>query len=180
MHSKENIKAEQMYPLINFLDALRDEFGCAFRVVKHHRKEAQGQSKRTGEMIAGSVALFGWGESSIYFTLLKRGLAKVEVEAKDGDTSDKFLVRFEAGRIVYAGEVGESAAEEKLTNVREYVEAHSGCTTQEVAQAQKWSPKTAAKYLKSCQDVIGKQESSKQPTRWWVKSLETQGEMSGN
>ena len=180
MHSKDNIKPEQMYPLINFLDALRDEFGCTFRVVKHHRKEAQGQSKRTGEMISGTVALFGWGESSIYFTLIKRGLAKVEVEAKDGDTSDKFLVRFEAGRIVYAGEVGESATEEKLTNVREYVKAHPGCTTQEVAQAQKWSPKTAAKYLKGCQDVTGKQENSKQPMRWSVKSLEIQGEMGGN
>jgi hypothetical protein len=186
LHCKSENKAEDVRPLLRTLDDLHREFGCVFRVQKHHRKEAQGQSKRKGEMLAGSVAQHGWGESSVYLTLVRRGLSIVEVEAKDGDTAGRFLVEYQQGRLVYAGEATAEAAasrrEQRRGRVLEAVEQRPGATVEELATSLVVSVKTVRRYLKElegCGEVVGQQEGSKHPLRFWPKSTGAQAPEGG-
>lgn len=169
LHSRDGSKAVDVKPLLDELDKLHVTFGCVFRVQKHFRKEAGGQSKRPGEMLAGSVALFGWGESSIYLTLIRKGVAQVEVEAKDGDTAPRFLVEYQDGRIVYGGEVKTDKKEAARARVLELLEATPGATTAAMAEGLKVSIRTAKTRLSELEQaglVAGKQEHSKAPKQW--------------
>lgn len=175
LHSRDSNKAADVKPLLDELDRLHAEFGCTFRVQKHHRKEAAGQSRRPGEMLAGSVALFGWGESSIFMTLVRRGLAQVEVEAKDGDTSPRFLVEYQGGRVVYAGEVKANRKEQARERVLELLAQKPGATTEEVAEELKVTSRTAGSRLRELEEaglVEAQQASSRQPKEWFLKSTE--------
>jgi len=177
LHSKSVNKAEEMKPLLDVLDLFHADHGCTFRVQKHHRKEASGQSRRKGEMLAGSVALFGWGESSVYLNLVQRGLAQVEVEAKDGDMASRFLVRYDQGRLVYAGDVQAESKEIKHEKVMTFLEEKPGATTADVARMLEVVERTAGTHLRALEKagrVAGKQESSKHPKQWWPKSMETE------
>lgn len=170
MHSRDVNKAPEVKPLLEELDKLHASFGCAFRVQKHHRKEVPGQSRRAGEMLAGSVALFGWGESSIYLTLIRKGVAQVEVEAKDGDTAPRFLVEFQGGRVVYGGEVKADRKEQARGRVLEILDQSPGATTEAVAEGLKVTPRTAKSRLHELEKaglVEGKQEHGKAPKAWW-------------
>ncbi len=182
LHSKNPSKAEEVKPLLDMLDELHRDHHCVFRVQKHFRKQQAGQGKRTGEMLAGAQGLFGWGESSIYVTLIKRGLAQVECDAKDGDVANRFLVRYEAGKLVYAGEVQADRLDGQRQAVLEFLEASPGATRDEVAAAVKVSGRTAGTYLRGMEKdglVVGKSLVSKQPKQWWVKGAETQEELLG-
>ncbi len=176
LHSKSANKAEEMRPLLDLLDQFHTDHGCTFRVQKHHRKEASGQSRRKGEMLAGSVALFGWGESSVYLNLIQRGLVQVEVEAKDGDTASRFQVRYDEGRVVYAGDVQAGTKEAKHEKVMTFLQEKPGVTTADVAALLGVTERTAGTHLRTLEKgelVVGKQESSKHPKHWLVKSGET-------
>lgn len=181
LHSRDSNKAPEVKPLLDELDKLHVAFGCTFRVQKHHRKEAAGQSRRPGEMLSGSVALFGWGESSVYLTLVRKGVAKVEVEAKDGDTVGRFLVEYQDGRIVYGGEVKTDRKEQARALALEFLEQSPGATTEAVAEALKVSPRTAKTRLYELEKarlVEGKQEHSKAPKHWWRISPPDNGDES--
>lgn len=178
LHSRDANKAADVKPLLDVLDQLHAEFRCTFRIQKHTRKEAAGQSRRKGEMIAGTVAQFGWGESNVYLTLLKRGLAQVETEAKDGDTAPRFLVKYDAGRLVYAGDVQVNRREEMRQKALEAIESNPGMSTADVAKALGVTDRTAGTHLRALEAeelVVGKQDSSRQPKYWWLKSIETEG-----
>ena len=186
LHSADGNKSQDVKPLLDQLDALHQEFGCTFRVQKHNRKEAAGQSKRKGEMLAGSVSLFGWGESSLYLTLLRRGVAVVDLEAKDGDTAARFLVQYQDGKLVYAGEVTAEAAatrkEAAQAKVLEAVTQTPGETVKEIMARVGIGERTLRGYLLALEKeqlVLGKQESAKQPKRYWPKGAETQGALFG-
>ena len=182
LHSKRPNQTEDMKPLLDELDAMHAEFGCAFRVQKHTRKEAMGQSKRKGEMIAGSISLFGWGESSVYLTLIRRGVAQVEVEAKDGDMAPRFLVVFKDGKLTYGGEVKADRKEQAREDVLEFLAKTPGATREDVAAALKISGRTVGSRLRESERdglVVGKSESSRQPKQWWLKDAETQPELVG-
>ncbi len=177
MHTKNRDKEEEMKPLLGQLDTLTDKYGCVFRVQKHSKKTPQGQRPRAGELMAGSVALFGWGDSSVYLTLVKRGLAQIEVEAKDGETSGRFFVRFDQGRLVYAGSVETDKKEKRQAEVLDAVTATPGLIREEIASRLKVSPRTAGTYLRTLEEagmVVGKQDVSNQPKSWWPKSVETE------
>ncbi len=182
MHSRNVIKPEEMKPVLDELDAFHGQYGCIFRVQKHFRKQQAGQGRRTGEMLSGAQGLFGWGESSIYLTLIKRGQAMVECEAKDGDVTNRFLVEYRDGRIVYAGEAGAEGKatrrEQAIARVLEAVKQQPGASVEELADTLKLSDKTVRRHLKSLErskDVLGQQESSKHPRRFWPKPIEQQG-----
>ncbi len=186
LHAVNPNKPEEIKPLLNFLDDLHREFGCVFRVQKHNRKEAAGQSRRKGEMLAGTIAQHGWGESSIYLTLVRRGIALVEVEAKDGDTAARFRVQYQDGRMVYGGEansgdrMGRSGANQG--RVLRAVADQPGASVEELAKAVDMSDKTIRRHLKRLEEageVVGHQESSKQPRRYWPNSAEAQENMLG-
>jgi len=175
LHSKNPNAPEDMKPILDSLDRMHQEFGCAFRVQKHHRKESMGQSKRKGEMLSGTQALFGWGESSVSLTLLRRGVAQVDCEAKDGDVANRFLIEYRDGRLEYAGEVRGDRQEQKKELVIEFLKEHPNSTTAQVAEVLKRTERTARKLLGTMESdglVVGKLESSKQPKRWHRKSLE--------
>jgi hypothetical protein len=183
MHSKAPNQTEEVKPLLDVLDELHREFGCAFRVQKHFRKQQAGQGKRTGEMLSGAQSLFGWGESSVYVTLLERGLAQVECEAKDGDVSNRFLVKYDGGRIVYAGEVTSDQKQDRRQAVLDFLKGSPGVTRVEVSAGLKIGERTAGTYLRALERdglVVGKSLVAKQPKRWFAKSAETQENLLGN
>ncbi len=182
LHAHNPNDPAAMRPLLDVLDRLHQEHGCTFRIQKHERKQAAGQSKRKGEMLAGTVALFGWGESSIYLTLLRRGLAMVEVEAKDGDTAGRFLVEYRDGRLVYVGEAGAEGAagrrEKAHGRLLEYLGRMPDVTAEDLAEALKASVKTVKRHLGALEaagQVVGQQEMSRQPKRWRLKPAEAEG-----
>jgi len=186
LHSADGNKSQDMKPLLDELDTLHQEFGCTFRVQKHNRKEAAGQGKRKGEMLAGSVSLFGWGESSIYLTLVRRGVAVVDLEAKDGDTAGRFLVKYDAGRIVYAGEATEEAKatrqEQAQAKVLEAVTDAPGSTVEDLLPRVDLKDRTLRTHLRAlekAEKVVGKQENAKQAKRYWPKAAEPQGDLLG-
>lgn len=176
LHSLDSNRAPDAKPLLDELDRLHGSFGCAFRVQKHHRKEAAGQSRRPGEMLAGSIALFGWGESSIFLTLVRKGVAHVEVEAKDGDTAPRFQVEYQAGRIVYAGEVTEKGKGTKTAQARERVlevldSKPGGATVEEIAEALKVTTRTVKTRLRELGEagaVVGK-DGTFTPAKVWSR-----------
>ena len=182
LHAKDPNKGSDVMPLLAELDRLHQDFGCVFRVQKHHRKEAPGQSRRKGEMLAGSIAQFGWGESSVSLALVRRGVAQVECEAKDGDTAPRFLIAFKDGRLTYAGEVKANRQEEAREAVLEFLEQSPGATREQVAQALKVSDRTAGTYLRGMEKdtlVVGKGDVSKRTKHYWLKGAEPQGELLG-
>ena len=173
LHSKNPNAPEDMKPILDSLDRTHQEFGCVFRVQKHHRKESMGQSKRKGEMLSGTQALFGWGESSVSLTLLRRGVAQVDCEAKDGDVANRFLVEYRDGRLEYAGEVRGDRQEQQKELVIQFLTEHPDSTTAHIAGALKRTERTARKLLVTMESdglVVEKLESSKQPKRWHRKS----------
>ncbi len=186
LHAKSPNKPEEMKPLLDVLDELHREFGCTFRAQKHFRKLQAGQGGRTGEMISGTQALFGWGESSVYLTLIKRGEAVVEVEAKDGDTAARFLVKYQQGKLVYGGEATAEAkanqGEKNQAKVLQAVTDAPGSTVAELVERVKLTDKTVRNHLRAlekAQSVVGKQHSTKQKAQYWPKSAEPQGDLLG-
>ena len=182
LHAKDPNKGSYVAPLLAELDRLHQDFGCVFRVQKHHRKEAPGQSRRKGEMLSGSIAQFGWGESSVSLALVRRGVAQVECEAKDGETAPRFLVAFKDGKLTYAGEVKANRQEESREAVLEFLEQSPGATREQVAQALKVSDRTAGTYLRGMEKdnlVVGKGDVSKRTKHYWLKGAEPQGELLG-
>jgi uncharacterized membrane protein len=172
LHAKAEKDEDQVKPLLDVLDDMQREYGCAFRVQKHNRKEAQGQSKRKGEMLAGSIALFGWGESSVYLTLVKKGEAILHTEAKDGDTAPAFVVRYHKGRLVYAGEASPSGkAEQNRQAVLEAITEHPGGIREELRQGLSMSDsglrRILADLVKSGKVNGAKSEKYHDPLRYW-------------
>lgn len=193
LHAKDPNKPEQMKPLLDALDRIHQDLGCVFRVQKHNKKTQPGQGKRTGEMLAGTIALFGWGESSMYLTLLRKGLAMVECEAKDGDTAGRFLVQYEAGRLVYAGDVGASHHQTALrdqnrTKVLDAVLGTPGITVADVVGIVKkdgkgMSEKTIRGHLESLETegkLLRRKGSFHSPDTFWPKSAENNSEEPGS
>lgn len=175
VHSKNPNAPEDMKPILDTLDHLHQEFGCVFRIQKHHRKESMGQSKRRGEMLSGTQALFGWGESSVSLTLLRRGVAQVDCEAKDGAVANRFLIEYRDGRLEYAGEVRGDRQEQQKELVFEFLTGHRDSTTGQVAEALKRTERTARKLLVTMESdglVVGNQETSGHAKRWRCKSSE--------
>ena len=182
LHTKDPNKGSDVMPLLAELDRLHQDFGCCFRIQKHHRKEAPGQSRRKGEMLSGSIAQFGWGESSVSLALVRRGVAQVDCEAKDGETAPRFLVAFKEGKLTYAGEVKANRQEEAREAVLEFLEQSPGATREQVAQALKVSDRTAGTYLRGLERdglVAGKGDVSKRTKHYWLKGAEPQGELLG-
>jgi hypothetical protein len=175
LHAKDANKAVDVKPLLETLDRFHEEFGCVFRLQKHNRKESVGQGTRTGEMLAGSQAIFGWGESSVYLKKLRRGMAQVECEGKDGAVADRFLIEYRDGRLEYAGEVRGDRQEQQKERVIEFLTEHPDSTTAQVAEALKRTERTARKLLGAMESdglVGGNQETSGHAKRWRYKLVE--------
>ncbi len=175
LHSRDANKAADVKPLLDVLDQFHANFHCTFRIQKHMRKEGPGQGRRKGEMIAGSVAQFGWGESNVYLTLLKRGLAQVETEAKDGDMAPRFLARYDGGRVVYAGEVQGDRKEQRQAEILDLIEANPGITIMTISTKVGLGERQVRTYLKALKEaglVVCNQETAKQSAQWCLKGLE--------
>lgn len=171
LHSKDVNKAVDVKPLLETLDRLHEEFGCVFRIQKHNRKESMGQGGRTGEKLAGSQAVFGWGESSVYLKKLRRDVVQVECEGKDGEAASQFLIEYGHGRLEFAGEVGGDRQEQHKESVIKFLTEHPGSTTAEVAKALKRSARTARTLLGTLEKanlVGGNQETSGHAKVWRV------------
>lgn len=180
MHTKNRDREEECKPLLMELDKLTDEYGCTFRVQKHAKKTPVGQKPRSGELMAGSVALFGWGDSSIHLTLIRRGYSIVECEAKDGELTGRFFVEYQDGRLVYAGSAAQDKKEKRQAEILDVIGLTPGVTTEEIGERINLSTRQVWVYLKALQAsevVVGSQETSKQPMRWHLKGTEPKEKM---
>lgn len=86
LHQKEGNDAGAMVPLLAGLDEVRGQTGCSILIVAHFRKAQAGQSRDSlGGQLAGSVALHGFSECSIYLDRSPDGKQRLAFEAKEFD-----------------------------------------------------------------------------------------------
>lgn len=97
LHLKSENDQAQMAEVLEVLNALSREFGCAFIVVHHNRKPQPGNDARANQMLRGSGVLAGWGECSLFLKKSKTGTGRftVEAESKDAPEQDEFVVVLE-------------------------------------------------------------------------------------
>jgi hypothetical protein len=87
---------EEMSKIISFLDRLQRDYGCAFPILHHTRKNNAGTDAY--DEILGSRVLGGFAEATLFLTRTKeKGVIRVKVDLKDepedGSLEPEFLVR---------------------------------------------------------------------------------------
>lgn len=82
----ENRASELNLKILTPLRQVAEKHGCALQVVHHLGKAREGDTRRSGQKLLGSVALHAWSESSLYFTHGSRGTMLVETESKHATT----------------------------------------------------------------------------------------------
>jgi hypothetical protein len=96
LHAKDINDAKEMSGIILFLDSLNREYGCAFVLLHHTRKNSVGGDDH--DEIIGSRVLGGFAEASLFFSRTKeKGVLRVKValkdEPEDGSFEPEFLVK---------------------------------------------------------------------------------------
>ncbi len=168
LHSRNPRQEEDVKVVLRRLNRLRQDFDCPFRVIVHDRKESRDQPSRRGEMISGSQALWGWSESSVFVSPIKRGLSECVIDLKDGEPAEPYLIEFGAGKLLFAGAVRPRQRDRDM-RILEFLDDHPGSTTGEIAQELKRTERTVRDQLKKLErggGVVGSRETSRQPIRW--------------
>lgn len=94
MHHRQGNDAAEMIPLLAALDKVRTESGSSIWIVAHFKKPQPGQAHDAGgAMLAGSVALHGFSECSIYMDRAKDGQRRLAFEAKEFDGHKPMFLR---------------------------------------------------------------------------------------
>lgn len=94
LHSKDINSSEDMSEIILFLDDLSREYGCAFIIIHHTRKNDGGGDKHNE--IMGSRVLGGFSEATTFLKSTKeKGVIKVAVVLKDEPEDGSFEPEFQ-------------------------------------------------------------------------------------
>jgi replicative DNA helicase len=193
-------KEEDAGAVRDTLRGLVREFGCDFVLVHHYRKAQEGQDKRGTQMLTGSGVWGAWAEAWLFLEPLDPEAKTVMVTAgcKDAEGMGRFLVTradtadgegvtLTYGEAAGAGHHQTARRDETRTRILAAVTAKPGSTVMDLVGALKAIGKPMTdrtvrdhlKALKAAGEVLGRQETSKQPERFWVKSAEAQGDLLG-
>jgi KaiC/GvpD/RAD55 family RecA-like ATPase len=88
MTSRSLLKAEEIRPLLNRLDALRRRYSIVVILIHHYRKQQGERLGRGSQEIAGSYVLGAWAEQSLYLEPKDRTgrLVSLTLQSKDAET----------------------------------------------------------------------------------------------
>jgi len=160
MHARDSDRRAELKPVLYRLDRMREEYGSAFLLVDHFRKQAIGTSKRGGQRLAGTTGKHAWGEASLYlFPTAGKNRVRVETELKDGP-AEAFTLTLEdteggGVRFAWAPEQDERAGEMKV-RVLEALESVASraewVPAKPVAEAAGIATNTATKWLNALTD----------------------------
>ena len=93
LHSKNINDAEEMSKIVLFLDEMNREYGCAFELLHHTRKNSAGGDDH--DEIIGSRVLGGFAEGTLFFSRTKeKGILRVKVALKDEPEDGSFEPEF--------------------------------------------------------------------------------------
>jgi hypothetical protein len=93
LHGSDENKQSEMTAILNNLTRLTNDYGCAFVIVHHNRKQQQGDEARANQKIRGSGVLAGWSECSLYLRRSKdKDTIIVTPESKDAPEMDDFTI----------------------------------------------------------------------------------------
>jgi AAA domain/Domain of unknown function (DUF3854) len=164
LHAKDINDAQDMSAIVRFLDTLSCEYGCAFVLLHHPRKNSAGGDEYNE--ILGSRVLGGFGEASLFFSKTKeKGILRVKVslkdEPEDGSFEPEFLIKLtdtpdqEGTLFEYLGAPAENkAASELREKIKTYVAYLTEFqTAAEIGKAVGCSKPTARDHLKALYDL---------------------------
>lgn len=60
--------AQDLNPILNWLNIVKERYGCSIILIHHYNKGTNTNSSRGGQRMAGSIFLYGWLESAWYVT----------------------------------------------------------------------------------------------------------------
>ena len=176
LHAKDINDAQAMSEIVLFLDQLNRDYGTAFIILHHDRKNGQGGDAHNE--IMGSRVLGGFADATIFFARTKeKGVLRVSVALKDEPEAGfepEFLIRLmdtEDGHgtlFEYLGAAPEKQASNALKEqIKAILEAATdSLTIKEVADAAKVSKNTAQEHLDTLVDI--KVALKDKPKRAWV------------
>jgi hypothetical protein len=148
--------------LIRQLRRLRREYGCAFRLVHHYRRQTGPRLGRGSQEMAGPYPLRAWPTQSIFFDPVGRtGRATLTIQSKDSSPRHPFVLEIKAEGPEHAPTVlrltvTEDAGESRAARTDERVLAQLSTVPPEPAQAggPGVSLKTLAASLKVSRDTV--------------------------
>ncbi len=190
---RDLLKEEDSGLVRDTLRGLVRDFGCDFMILHHFRKAQKGQDKRGTQMLSGSGVWGAWAETWLFVDPQDHDAKTVLATAgcKDAEGVGRFLVTradTEDGRgvtLVYSDVEGAPARRRARTGGRILIslKEHPGLSVDDLVSQLNLSDKTVRGYLKAMEEsgeVLGNQETSKHPRRYWPKPAETQSEMLGS
>lgn len=142
MFDGEISSAQDLFPILQWLLHIKNEYNCGVIVVHHYNKSGEG--KRGGQRMLGSTTLHGWVESAWYITSTTsdedgKGEVIVEREFRGAGIHNKLQIEIAMGDIgnsdysievsEYSPESGKVASPGKVDkDIKELLESKDGIT----------------------------------------------------
>jgi hypothetical protein len=164
LHAQDQNDGKAMADIVLFLDTLNREYGTAFIILHHTRKNPQ--KNDAYDEIMGSRVLGGFADATMFFAKTKeKGVVRVSVslkdEPEDGSFEPEFLLRLkdtEDGRgtlFEYLGAPADKRAESDLRNklIAELDSSGDWRTVRQIAEALNITKPTARSNLNTLVDL---------------------------